>query len=130
MKIYSVSADIKSIRKLFNFGKKLHGINHCDVENCTIETYLSEIDEEILKKDLNPIACRLQFIEISVKQAAIFLTINQLQKKFENEFEDTDKFKMKDAIINELTQTKRLIILILSKEGIQQEINRIVNDLN
>lgn len=37
---------------------------------------------------------------------------------------------MKDAIINELTQTKRLIILILSKEGIQQEINRIVNDLN
>ena len=80
MKIYSVSADIKSIRKLFNFGKKLHGINHCDVENCTIETYLSEIDEEILKKDLNPIACRLQFIEISVKQAAIFLTINQLQK--------------------------------------------------
>ena len=53
-----MSADIKSIRKLFNFGKKLHGINHCDVENCTIETYLSEIDEEILKKDLNPIACR------------------------------------------------------------------------
>lgn len=73
---------------------------------------------------------RLQFIEISVKLAAIFLTINQLQKKFENEFEDIDKSKMKDVIINELTQTKRLIILILSKEGIQEEINRIVNDLN
>ena len=37
-KIYSVSADIKKNRRLFNFGNKLHAVKDCDMEECSIET--------------------------------------------------------------------------------------------
>lgn len=51
-KVYAMSGDIKKIRKIFKYGKKLHNIGDCGLEVYIVEQYPNRREEEILKHEL------------------------------------------------------------------------------
>lgn len=74
---------------------------------------------------MSNIVCRLKFIEISVKYAAIFCTIDQLEKKLGDNFEKMGKSEIIEEINFELTRIKKLVMLILTKQAADKEIEEI-----
>ena len=120
--VYAVAADKQQILDIYSVGRAVHDSLDYDENNCDAIIFLKQLADLLNNEPDLEEAARIKFIEIATNDILLFITFDQLNKKFGGHLFTPDKERIILSVYYEIEKIKSYLKYVNKKKIIENHL--------
>ena len=121
-KVYAVAVDKQQILDIYSVGRAVHDSLDCDEKSCDAIIFLKQLADLLNDEPDLGEAARIKFTEIATNNISLFITFDQLNKKFGGHLFTLDKEHIILSVYYEIEKIKSYLKYVNKKKIIENHL--------
>lgn len=121
-KVYAVAADKSQILDVYSIGKHIHDSLDCNVENCSVGSFLTKLSDLLNNEFEMEETVRIESIDIATKHIKVFTAIDQIAKKYDGQIFQFKNERIRVCLCYESEKIKSYFKLVNKKQDVENDL--------